>query len=94
MHRPPQARPPIAVPPAGTGTLKGRGTAWAIDHRFVRTHHQAEDDGWDNAQASASASSEAGGAAVPTQVFEQSVRTILSANDSPDILCIKSVIVR
>jgi len=85
MHRPPQARPPIAVPPAGTGTLKGRGTAWAIDHRFVRTHHQAEDDGWDNAQASASASSEAGGAAVPTQVFEQSVRTILSANDSPDI---------
>ena len=27
-------------------SLKGRGTVWAIEHRFTSQHHQSVDDGW------------------------------------------------
>jgi len=29
-----------------TTAIKGRGTAWAIDHRFTRQVGEACDDGW------------------------------------------------
>jgi DNA repair photolyase len=62
-------------------SLKGRGTAWAIAHRFSGDRREAFDDGWDTlAQAAADAP-------VPpaTQLREERVREILARNDSPDI---------
>ena len=65
-------------PPA---PLKGRGTVWAIDHRFDGRSHDALDDGWGTlAQAAAQESS-----APDTEVLEENVRGILSGNDSPDV---------
>jgi DNA repair photolyase len=61
--------------------LKGRGTAWAIEHRFTSEHHESFDDGWGTLEAAARAEH----AAPATQIFEQNVKSILSGNDSPDI---------
>ena len=58
---------------------------WAIEHRFARTHHEAEDDGWGAAQVEAGEGTGPDDAGIPTQVIEQSVRSILAGNDSPDI---------
>lgn len=54
---------------------------WALEHRFAAAQSSAFDDGWGTLDQLAS--EEALPAA--TQVIEQSVRSILSANDSPDI---------
>lgn len=61
--------------------LKGRGTVWAIEHRFTTRHHQAEDDGWGALDQAA----EEGSVAPGTEVIEQQVKSILAGNDSPDI---------
>jgi len=63
------------------GPLKGRGTAWAIAHRFTRDAHDAFDDGWGTLEQAASE------APVPvgTEVIEEQVKSIIAANDSPDI---------
>jgi hypothetical protein len=48
-HRTPPPRfEPIVSADAGqgAGSLKGRGTAWAIPHRYGRAAHEAFDDGW------------------------------------------------
>ena len=66
------------MPPAA---LKGRGTAWAIEHRYTEQSHQAFDDGWGSLQQAA----EREAAAPATQIIEEQVRSILSGNDSPDI---------
>jgi DNA repair photolyase len=61
--------------------LKGRGTAWAIAHRFSADRREAFDDGWDTlAQPAADAP-----APPATQVLEERAREILARNDSPDI---------
>ena len=60
---------------------KGRGTVWAIEHRFTTLHHQAEDDGWGALDQAAEAESVSPG----TQVIEQQAKSILAGNDSPDI---------
>jgi DNA repair photolyase len=61
--------------------LKGRGTAWAIAHRFDREQRDEFDDGWDTLGQAA-----AEGAAPPrTHVLDERVREILARNDSPDI---------
>ncbi|HEY6136023.1 MAG TPA: PA0069 family radical SAM protein [Rubrivivax sp.] len=60
---------------------KGRGTLWAIEHRFNVQSRAGFDDGWGTLEAAAS--TEAIGPA--TTVIEQNVKTILSGNDSPDI---------
>jgi DNA repair photolyase len=65
------------VPPAG----KGRGTAWAIAHRFERDAREAFDDGWGSLDQAAAQETVAPG----TQVIEQRVGSILTGNDSPDI---------
>ncbi|MFO1339453.1 MAG: PA0069 family radical SAM protein [Burkholderiaceae bacterium] len=64
---------------------KGRGTAWAIQHRFAAEQREAADDGWGNlVDTDATAAGPVAG--VPaTQVFEQRVKSILTGNDSPDI---------
>jgi len=61
--------------------IKGRGTAWAIEHRFTREHHESFDDGWGTLQQAAMEEQSAPG----TQIIEQTVKSILSGNDSPDI---------
>ena len=70
---------PPAVPIAGP--LKGRGTAWPIEHRYSKQQHEAFDDGWGTLEQAASEEH------VPpeTQVIEQHVRSVVTANDSPDI---------
>jgi DNA repair photolyase len=61
--------------------VKGRGTVWAIEHRFDGHSRGDFDDGWGTlAQAAAHESSAPG-----TAVFEENVRGILSGNDSPDV---------
>src|SRR3954468_14103693 len=61
--------------------LKGRGTAWAIDHRFARQSAQVEDDGWGLLDQQATEEH----IAPATQIIEERVKSILSSNDSPDI---------
>ncbi len=74
---PPEPR--HAVPMAHP--LKGRGTAWAIEHRFTTQQHEAFDDGWGALDQQANEET----LAPETQIVEQRVKAILSSNDSPDI---------
>jgi DNA repair photolyase len=68
----------VTVP---VGALKGRGTAWSLEHRFSTVHHEPEDDGWGTLDQQVLEER----AAPETQVIEESVRSILTGNDSPDI---------
>jgi DNA repair photolyase len=73
----------IPLVPAGPlpDPLKGRGTPWAIDHRFSGQHGEAFDDGWGSLEQHVSEEH------LPpeTQVIEEQVKSILSSNDSPDV---------
>ena len=61
--------------------LKGRGTAWAIAHRFVKDAREAIDDGWGTLDQVADEER----LAPDTLIIEEHCRRILSTNDSPDI---------
>lgn len=61
--------------------LKGRGTAWAIPHRFEKDARELVDDGWGAIDQVAQEEHLAPG----TTVIEEHCRRILSTNDSPDI---------
>jgi DNA repair photolyase len=74
MHAPPPAPPDLS-------TLKGRGTAWAIAHRYTRQPSESFDDGWGTLEQAASVEH----VPVATQIIEERVKSILSSNDSPDI---------
>lgn len=63
--------------------LKGRGTAWAIEHRFSGDQREALDDGWHTLEQAAAQDAER--PAPPTRVHEEQVRSILTRNESPDI---------
>jgi DNA repair photolyase len=76
MHT--EARPATLV---FVPALKGRGTAWAIEHRFSKLQHENFDDGWGTLEQAAREEAAAPG----TQIIEQQVKTILSGNESPDI---------
>jgi DNA repair photolyase len=73
--------PPPSPGPTGLAALKGRGTAWAIDHRYARQSTEAWDDGWGTLDQQASEEH------LPpqTQIIEERVKSILARNDSPDI---------
>ena len=72
-----QADPAMPLPPP----IKGRGTVWAIEHRFARDDRESVDDGWGTlAQASQEERLPPG-----TQIIEERVKSILASNDSPDI---------
>jgi DNA repair photolyase len=58
---------------------KGRGTIWAIPHRFEGRQREAFDDGWDDGEDAPAATGE------PTTLIEERVKTILAGNDSPDV---------
>jgi DNA repair photolyase len=60
---------------------KGRGTAWALPHRFSALTHEDFDDGWGTLGPNEAAAQ----ATAATQIVEEQVRSILSRNDSPDI---------
>lgn len=82
----PTARPESAVSPGPAATLvlaplKGRGTAWAIEHRFSAEARSGFDDGWGTLDQAALEVRQAPG----TQVIEERSRGILAGNDSPDI---------
>ena len=61
--------------------LKGRGTVWAIEHRFTSDAREEFDDGWGTLEQVARSEV----VAPATQIIEENVRSILSGNDSPDI---------
>jgi DNA repair photolyase len=66
---------------APSAPLKGRGTVWALEHRFDPQHRQAFDDGWGTLQDAA----EQDACAPGTEVRTEQVRSILASNDSPDV---------
>ncbi len=75
--------PEDATPPATLVymPLKGRGTAWAIEHRFTKDHVEAFDDGWGTLEQFAHEET----LAPATQVIEENVKSILAGNESPDV---------
>jgi DNA repair photolyase len=67
--------------PIDVTQLKGRGTAWAIEHRYTGQPSETFDDGWGTLDQAASEEH----VPVATQIIEERVKSILSSNDSPDI---------
>lgn len=61
--------------------VKGRGTVWAIEHRFTQQVSEACDDGWGTLDQQASEEK----LAPTTTIIEERAKSILSRNDSPDI---------
>jgi len=66
---------------AGRLPAKGRGTVWAIEHRYSRQMGESCDDGWGTLDQEA-AEERLG---PETTVIEERVKSILSKNDSPDL---------
>ncbi len=62
-------------------TVKGRGTGWALAHRFSSLQRQAVDDGWGEDSGVVTLEP----VAPTTLILEEHVKTILTGNDSPDI---------
>jgi DNA repair photolyase len=83
MHRPPssRAKPLLAVTSAAVQPVKGRGTVWAIEHRFASQVSETCDDGWGSLDQAALEEQVSPG----THIIEEQVKSILSANTSPDI---------
>jgi len=79
----PSRPPPPSDPPATLVFVpyKGRGTAWAIEHRFTKDTHESFDDGWGTLDQLAQEER----IAPETQIIEERVKSILSGNDSPDV---------
>jgi DNA repair photolyase len=73
--------PPATLMFMPRASVKGRGTAWAIEHRFASEHRRSVDDGWGVLEQAAREEA----LAPTTQIIEQRVKTILAGNDSPDI---------
>ena len=81
VARPAPAAANLLVHGLPQASVKGRGTAWALAHRFSKDERAAYDDGWGTLAQAADEQ------ALPpsTQVLEEQVKTILAGNDSPDI---------
>jgi DNA repair photolyase len=80
---PPRSSPDSVAPGATlvAAPLKGRGTAWTLEHRFSKDRRESFDDGWGTLEQAAREEV----LAPQTQVIEERVKTILAGNDSPDI---------
>jgi DNA repair photolyase len=61
--------------------VKGRGTVWALEHRFASDQRETFDDGWGTLEQAAREEV----LAPQTQIIEERVKSILAGNDSPDI---------
>ena len=66
---------------AAQSPVKGRGTVWAIEHRYSRQSAESYDDGWGTLDQQAGEER----LGPETTVVEERVKSILSANDSPDL---------
>lgn len=77
----PNATLMLMRPPSGSGAQKGRGTVWALEHRFSQDTRQELDDGWGTLQQAAQEEQ----AAPDTVITNETVGRILSSNDSPDV---------
>ncbi len=73
-----EAPPPLV---AARGPQKGRGTVWAIEHRYSSRQTETVDDGWGTLEQQASEET----VGPETTIVEERVRSILSSNDSPDL---------
>ena len=60
---------------------KGRGTVWAIEHRFTSENHESFDDGWGTLEQAAHEET----LAPETRIIEERVKSILAGNHSPDV---------
>ena len=65
--------------------IKGRGTAWRVAHRFSKDSRENFDDGWGPGEPQGEDDDFASAQPPRTQVREEHVKSILSANDSPDV---------
>jgi len=61
--------------------VKGRGTTWAIEHRYSGQNSESFDDGWGTLDQSV----EEEHLPPATTIIEERVKSILSSNDSPDV---------
>jgi len=77
-NRKPALAQPLYLKPE---SLKGRGSAWAIAHRYQSELREQYDDGWGSLEQ------QAGEEQLPpeTQIIEEHARSIISNNQSPDI---------
>jgi DNA repair photolyase len=66
---------------AARGAQKGRGTTWAIDHRYTTLSSESYDDGWGTLDQEAGEER----LAPETTIIEERVKSVLSGNDSPDL---------
>jgi DNA repair photolyase len=66
---------------AARGPQKGRGTIWAIDHRYTALASESFDDGWGTLDQEAGEER----LAPETTIIEERVKSVLSGNDSPDL---------
>ncbi|MGY4829318.1 PA0069 family radical SAM protein [Sphaerotilaceae bacterium SBD11-9] len=73
--------PPREPDPSEQDAIKGRGTGWAIIHRYAKQTSEGFDDGWGTVDQLA----EEERLPPETQIIEERVKSILSSNDSPDI---------
>ena len=69
------------LPPIVPAPRKGRGTTWELPHRFSSELKEDFDDGWGTLDQAVLAQP----LAPATQIIDEQVRSILSANDSPDV---------
>ena len=69
------------LPSHELAALRGRGTAWALQHRFAQQTREDIDDGWGSLDQRAQEET------LPpaTHIVEEHAKSILSANESPDI---------
>ncbi len=80
-HSAPHKAPPVTLMLAPAAALKGRGTVWAMEHRFEGQQRSAFIDGWGTLEQAAAEEK----TPPDTQIIETQVQGILSGNDSPDI---------
>ncbi len=86
MSRPPSqrtiSRDEAPRPESGAvAPMKGRGTVWAIEHRYSKQSGESYDDGWGTLDQEASEER----LGPETTVVEEHAKAILSKNDSPDL---------
>ena len=77
----PVSKPDPIDPAMHRGSAKGRGTVWAIEHRFSAHSSEPFDDGWGTLEQQAHEEK----LPAATQVIEERAKSILASNDSPDI---------
>ena len=64
-------------------SIKGRGAASAIAHRYTKDEREGFDDGWEGLDQAAQEQGEK--LPIATQVHFEDVKSVITRNDSPDI---------